>query len=225
MEKLPNVYIVAKAAWVVADEVADKEAEEGESAGYVGAKALLQEGDTLFICVDNHSARKLLLEAARELDNITVINGGNEDDGFGCTYAYIRRNGVDITDYPGIHHDEFVNPPDKNPGELSCAERALLEGGTQVIATNLAVASTMIFDAHRVLFADAASGIEGNRANFAGVVLTNEKMFDLGYGTSNPYARCDSETFEEMARINPDVAEVSHGRVGKLEDTPVPAVV
>jgi len=53
------------------------------------------------------------------------------------------------------------------------------------------------------------------------VVLTNEKMFDLGYGTSNPYARCDENTFKEMCSINPDVAEVSCGQVVVLESEDV----
>lgn len=215
IEKLPNVLISPMAAWVVADDATGSD----DDVGVISATELLKDGDVLFMCVDNHSARKLLLEAAQKLDNVTVLNGGNEDDGFGSTYVYVRRNGVDITHYPGIYYNEFVTPPDKNPGEMSCAERAELEGGTQVIATNLAVASTMIFDAHKLLFADDASGIEGNRKNFAGVILTNDKMFDLGYGTSVSWARVDEDVFNEMCSLNEDVAEICHNKVVSLVAT------
>ena len=218
IEKLPNVIILAKPAWIVDKAEVDKEVEEDESAGYISAEQLLKEGDVVFMCFDNHAARKLVLDAAENIDNITIINGGNEDDGFGCTYTYVRRNGIDVTDHPRNHYEEFINPPDKNPGEMSCAERAELEGGSQVIATNLCVASTMVFDFHRLMFADDASEIEEDKSNYAAVVMTNDKMFDLGYGTSVSRARCSEDVLAEMSDLNPDVAEVCHGRVVSLDE-------
>ena len=101
--------LIPMGKWVV-DSV-DGAAED--SGDLIAASELLEDGDIVFICVDNMKARKDLLDAAAKIDNITVFNGGNEDDGFGSTYLYLRENGVDITDHPAVHHPEFENPPDK----------------------------------------------------------------------------------------------------------------
>jgi hypothetical protein len=218
MEKLENTLIIPKAAWVVSDDaVGNIDVDEDEGVGKIGASELLKENDVVFCCVDNFGARKLIFDAAQNIDNIDVFTGGNEDDGFGSTYYYCRRDGVDVTFHPGVEHPEFVNPPDKNPGELSCADRAKIASGTQLIATNVAVAANMCHDAHQALFADAVSDIEGDQSHFAAAILTSEKMWNLDDATSRAWARCDEETFEKMCDINSDIAEITHGKVVKLE--------
>lgn len=211
MEKLDNTFVIAKAAWVVDEHVNSTEDEEGVA--LITASDLLNEDDVVFCCVDNFQARKLVFDAATKLNNIDVFTGGNEDDGYGYSYYYRRRDGVDITDAPGVHHEEFVNPPDKNPGEMSCAERSQLVGGTQLIATNVAVAANLCHDAHQALFADAASDIEGDQSHLAAAILTSEKEWHLDFATYRAWARCDEATFEEMCDINTDIAEVTHQKV------------
>lgn len=216
MEKLGDTLIVPKAAWVVSEDVAGS-GEDEEGVSLISAETLLQENDVVFCCVDNFGARKLIFDAAAKMNNVDVFTGGNEDDGFGSTYYYRRRDGVDVTDHPTVHHEEFVNPPDKNPGELSCADRAKLVSGTQLIATNVAVAANMCHDAHQALFADAASDVDGDKSHLAAAILTSEKMWNLDDATSRAWARCDEATFEEMCNLNEDVAEITHGKLVILE--------
>lgn len=212
IEKLDNVSIVPKSAWVVSDEMAKDNDSDEAGIGLISATALLNEGDIVFCCFDNAQARKLIFDAASKLDNVDIFNGGNEEDGFGSTYYYCRRNGVDITYHPGKIHDEFVNPPDKNPGELSCAERAKIEGGTQLVATNLTVAAIMCHDAQQAIFADGDVVPEEQIAR-AGVLLTNEKMWNTDTASMNAWARMDDSLKEELCKINTEVAEQIHGKL------------
>lgn len=212
IEKLDNILIVPKAAWIVPTEVADSTDRDEEGVAYITAESLLQDGDVLFTCVDNMVARKLLFDAAAKLDNVDVFDGGNEDDGFGSSYYYCRREGVDVTHHPALYHDEFVNPPDKNPGELSCAERAKLEGGVQLVATNLTVAAILCHDAQQALFADDSSDDPSSGYHRAGVLLTNEKMWNTDTASINAWARMDESLKETLCDVNTDVAEEIHGK-------------
>jgi len=219
IEKVDNTFIIPMAAWVVSEELAEAADADEEGVSYISAENLLREDDIVFVCVDNAKARKLLFDAAAKLNNIDVFNGGNEEDGFGCTYYYCRRDGVDVTDHPAVHHDEFINPPDKNPGELSCAERAQLESGTQLIATNLMVASVMCHDAQQAIFADAASENPEGEYHRTGVLLSNEKMWNVDISGFNAWSRMDQAEIDRLCDINDDVAEQVHGKVMVLETT------
>ena len=42
------------------------------------AGRLVRDGDVVFLCVDNHQSRKLLVEHMRALKNAVVISGGND---------------------------------------------------------------------------------------------------------------------------------------------------
>lgn len=164
--QFPNTFIVSDNRWVVAESK-----HEGPEKG-VTAEALLQEGDVVYATVDNIAARKLLFDAAKKFDNIDVFTGGNDDQHMGSVYHYQRRNGQDITDHPAEYHEEYINPPDRNPGELSCQERAELEGGTQLIATNMAVAAWLLGRTQKVIL----DGEEDRES---------EIMFDLGLGAAS----------------------------------------
>ena len=151
--------------WVVSDE----HPETDEESSKIRATQLITEGDIVLAVVDNFAARKILFDAASKLNNVDVFTGGNDDELFGSIYHYQRRDGVDITDHPVNFHPEYENPPDKNPGELSCQERSSIEGGTQLLATNMAV---------------AAFTIVNNQSPEEA-----EIYFDLGVGKSEPYDR------------------------------------
>lgn len=163
----PNTFIVADDRWVIGETDHKSKDKKG-----VVATELLQDGDVVYATVDNFAARKLLFDAARTFDNIDIFTGGNDDALMGSTYHYQRRGGVDITDHPAEYHPEFDSPPDRNPGELSCQERAELEGGTQLIATNMAVAAWLLGRTQKVIL----DGEEDRES---------ESMFDLGLGLAS----------------------------------------
>jgi hypothetical protein len=126
--------------------------------------------------VDNNAARKLIFEHAMTMENVHVFTGGNDDSYFGSVYHYQRKDGADVTDPPFDWHPEYLNPEDRNPAELSCEERAQIEGGTQLLYTNMAVASFLGIRFHKIVL----SGAEDTES---------EIFFDLGLGRANPYDR------------------------------------
>jgi len=106
----------------------------------------IREGDIIFLCVDNHSARKLVIEECQNLDNVILIAGGN-DLYDGNVMVYIREDGEDKTLPPTEYYDEIKNPPedDVNPGDVDedreggCADNA--EAAPQILwANNMAAA-------------------------------------------------------------------------------------
>lgn len=170
----PKTFIAPKPQWIV-ESFSDPEVEETETA--ITANSLLREGDIVFAVVDNFAARKILFDAGRNFENIDIITGGNDDQLLATSYHYQRRDGVDITDHPSEYYDDYINPPDRNPALLSCQEMAQLEGGTQLIATNVTVAAILM-------------------GRFQHTILDNndpcpasEIFFDLGIGMATPKDR------------------------------------
>lgn len=107
----------------------------------------IREGDTVFMCVDNHATRKLVSDRCEELDSMTLISGGN-DYTDGNVILYSRMNGKDKGKSPTKLYPKIANPDDKNPGHLTNEERqgCQQEAQThpQLLFTNLAIASTML---------------------------------------------------------------------------------
>jgi hypothetical protein len=169
----PQTVIIPQPYFVV--EKVEEGAERTEG-GTVTVADVVSEGDIVFATVDNHAARALVFNRARELDNVDVFTGGNDEAWFGSTYHYRRRNGVDVTEHPAERHAEFVDPPDRNPGDLSCEERAKLPGGSQVLATNMAVAAVLLARVQQACFDD-----EEDEAA--------EICFDLALGRAMPHDR------------------------------------
>jgi len=172
-EKFEKTSFIPVPKWVVGD---DFKGVSDEDSPKIKASDLLNEGDVVLAVVDNFAARKILFDAASGLDNIDVFTGGNDDALYGSIYHYQRRGGKDVTEHPVVYHPEYESPPDKNPGELSCQERAEIDGGTQLLATNMAVAAFIL-----------------GRINH--IVVDNQKpeateiYFDLGIGKAEPYDR------------------------------------
>ena len=102
--------------------------------------------DVVFSCVDNHATRKLLSDRCEEVDNVTLISGGN-DYTDGNVIVYIRKDGKDVTKPPTQLHPKIAEPEDKNPGDLSdedrqgCQQEA--QENPQLLFANLAIASSM----------------------------------------------------------------------------------
>jgi molybdopterin/thiamine biosynthesis adenylyltransferase len=173
-QQFNNTMFIPLAKWVVDDNFAG--VSEEEDSPKIPASSLITENDVVFAVVDNFAARKIIFDAAQNLDNIDIFTGGNDDGLFGSIYHYQRRDGKDITDHPVNTHPEYDNPPDKNPGELSCQDRAKIEGGTQLLATNMAVAAFLLGRVHKTIVANQGPD-------------EAEIYFDLGIGKAEPYDR------------------------------------
>jgi len=188
-----SIFMISKPAWIVSEEVAatqiDDDPEEGDVViERISPESLIEEDDIVYVVVDNYATRKLVFDAARKYDNIDVFTGGNGgveegDPLFGSVYHYRRRQGRDVTMHPGdAGHTEYVTPKDRNPGEMSCQERAELEGGTQLLAINMAVASNLLAKTSQTIFAT-------NEEQEQKAMEMAEVYFDLSEGLSMPYDR------------------------------------
>ena len=107
----------------------------------------IREGDVVFLCVDNHATRKLVSDRCEELNNVTLISGGN-DYTDGNVILYSRKDGKDVGKPPTKLYAKIAKPEDKNPGSiteterLGCQQEAVTN--PQLLFTNLAIASTML---------------------------------------------------------------------------------
>lgn len=160
-EEFEKTFIIPIGQWVVAEtpegtEV-DEDGNEIESSSMkIAAKDLLEEGDVVFAVVDNDAARKVLFDAAAEIDNIDVFSGGNNEEMYGSVYHYRRRDGKDVSAHPAEYHPQYMEPADRNPGDMSCEERARLEGGTQLIAANMGVTTMILGRVQATIIEDGA---------------------------------------------------------------------
>lgn len=172
--QFPNTTIIPIPKWVVSENFGGITIEE--DAPKIKASDLINEGDIVFAVVDNFAARKIIFDSASRLNNVDVFTGGNDDGLFGSVYHYQKRDGRQITEHPVAFHPEYENPPDKNPGELSCQQRSEIEGGTQLLATNMAVAALILGRVQKTIVLDQSPE-------------ETEIYFDLGLGKSEPYNR------------------------------------
>lgn len=196
----PKTVILPDERWVV-DEI-PKDKEETTKVVTAGPtktskEHLLQEDDWVFLCVDNFKCRADVVAAAQHFKNLNIFLVGNDEEYFGSVYHYERRDGKDITWDPLSFKDELANPPDRNPGAMSCQERAAIEGGTQFIWTNMAVAAWVGSLVNRLIF----------RPDKSEAAQWDELMFDLRDGSASTSVRRD-ETPEEGEKVLTDVGAV-----------------
>jgi molybdopterin/thiamine biosynthesis adenylyltransferase len=109
---------------------------------------VVKEGDVVFLCVDNHKTRMIVNNYCKNLENVTLISGGNELVD-GNVQVYLRRNGKDQTPDLGSYHPEIANPEDKLPEEMSCEE--LSKSEPQLYFTNLGVATIMCWSFYNII--------------------------------------------------------------------------
>lgn len=103
---------------------------------------LICDGDIVLMGVDNHRTRKLVSDHCETLKDITLISGGNELTD-GNVQVFIKKHGKEITVPITMFHPEIQDPEDKNPGEMSCQERAQQASSRQILVTNMGVAWLM----------------------------------------------------------------------------------
>lgn len=138
---------------------------------------LVNEGDIVFLGVDNHATRKLLSRRCEELRNVVLISGGNELTD-GNVQIHIRKDGVDMTPPITYLHSEIEHPQDRNPADMSCEELAQ-SGSPQLIFTNLAAATHMLS-----AFWMVSAALSGE-----GKLLYSELYFDIVTGNTRAYLR------------------------------------
>jgi len=113
---------------------------------------LINEGDIVILCVDNHATRKLVDDHCAKLRNVCLISGGNDGVGkdstgkvrrgtYGNVQVYVRQRGKDLSPTLSQFHPEIRNPADKMPHQLNCTE--LVMSTPQILFSNLAVASSI----------------------------------------------------------------------------------
>jgi molybdopterin/thiamine biosynthesis adenylyltransferase len=142
-------------------------------------KRLIQPGDVVFLCVDNHATRKLVSDHCRRLADVVLLSGGNDgvEDGQSGTYGnvqvYVRQGGVDRNPPLDHFHPEISSPADRNPAELDCMELAA-DGAPQLLFANLAVASTLCNALLRLL-------MDGTQRMY------DEVCFDIAEAISTPH--------------------------------------
>jgi molybdopterin/thiamine biosynthesis adenylyltransferase len=100
----------------------------------------IQNGDIVFLCVDNHKTRMIVNNYCKNLTDVTLISGGNEFED-GNVQIYVKKGGQDITPDLCAYHPEIANPEDRLPEEMGCEE--LSQSAPQLYFTNLYVATLM----------------------------------------------------------------------------------
>jgi hypothetical protein len=122
---------------------------------------IVEEGDLVFMAVDNHRTRHLVDAHCAALATVTLISGGNDgveagqDGTYGNVQIVRRRAGRALTSPLGRFHPEIAEPTDDPPGLPGCVALAQA-GAPQLLFTNLAVASAML-NAFYGLLRDAAT--------------------------------------------------------------------
>ena len=114
---------------------------------------IIFDDDIVLLCVDNNKTRKLFEDYSKELENITIISGGNELTD-GNILILQKVDGKYTTPLFTDLHPELLNPTDKSPDELSCQE--LSESAPQISIVNATIADMM----RRTLFAMTCRGIK-----------------------------------------------------------------
>ncbi|MGA7272969.1 MAG: ThiF family adenylyltransferase [Acidimicrobiia bacterium] len=112
---------------------------------YLGPKNIsgLHNGDVILIAADNFPVRARIEKHCLKLDNVTVINGGNEMID-GSLQTWIRRDGSNITPPLSQGHPEILRKDKDDPAALSCQQIAELPGGQQTIIANMMSATAML---------------------------------------------------------------------------------
>jgi molybdopterin/thiamine biosynthesis adenylyltransferase len=103
---------------------------------------LIEDGDIVLLCVDNHKTRSFVSQYCAELDNIILISGGN-DFTDGNIQVQVCKNGKALTlPLANCYHPEIENPTDRSPHEIGCDEEVISK--PQLIFTNNFIAAMML---------------------------------------------------------------------------------
>jgi molybdopterin/thiamine biosynthesis adenylyltransferase len=142
-------------------------------------RRLIDEGDVIFLAVDNHASRALVSRRCADLAQAALISGGNDGvvEGksggtFGNVQIYLREDGRDRTNAITRFHPEIARPADRQPDQDGCAD--LAPSAPQLLFTNLTVAAAMLGTFHAWL---------------AGTLDWEEVYLDIAQGRMTPVKR------------------------------------
>lgn len=102
----------------------------------------IREGDVVMLCVDNHATRKVVSDRCEELNNVTLISGGNDLTDGNVIY-YSRKDGVETGKPPTKLFKEIANPVDHVPGTTTGCD-VLVESEPQLVFANNTAATLML---------------------------------------------------------------------------------
>jgi len=109
---------------------------------------VIENGDIIFVCVDNHITRKLISDYASTLQDVIVISGGN-DWIDGNVQIFAKEGGRKIRPSLTDYHPEIEVPDDRSPDTMSCEELAKSE--PQLFFANLSAAIIMSWVLYGIL--------------------------------------------------------------------------
>jgi len=101
---------------------------------------LIQSGDIVLLCVDNHETRKIVGNYCQTLNDIRLYAGGNAFH-TSSVQAYWRENGKDIKPNICKYHPEIAKGDDFHPEGMGCED--LHSTDPQLIFANASAAKSM----------------------------------------------------------------------------------
>lgn len=104
---------------------------------------MVENGDTVLICADNHSIRRLVQDRALALQDAVIVNAGNELHD-GNVQLFVREGGINQTPPITFLHPEIKFLSEDDRSAMTCAEVSALPGGGQIILANQQAASWML---------------------------------------------------------------------------------
>lgn len=139
----------------------------------------IRENSVVLIAADNFPVRARIEAHAQTLDNIAIINGGNEMHD-GSLQIYVRRNGTDVTPPLSQGHPEILRDDPYDPVGKSCEELAELPSGEQTIIANMMSATVML---------NAVRRLHDWENRQTDIVYGEEVWFDLNTFAMRPTTR------------------------------------
>lgn len=106
-------------------------------------RQIMDEGSVIFLGVDNYSVRALVEKIAYDINDIVIINAGNERH-TGSVQLWVRKNGENLTPPISFLHPEIKYTADDDRSGMTCMQAAQLPGGEQLIIANMAAAQHMM---------------------------------------------------------------------------------
>lgn len=133
----------------------------------------IRDNAVVLIAADNFPVRARIEAHAKTLDNVTVLNGGNEMTD-GSLQIYVRRDGEDVSAPLSQGHPEILSDDKRDPAALSCQQIAELPSGEQTIIANMMSATAMLNGLRHVHEWEAAQLSSSDSDSFP-----EEVFFDL----------------------------------------------
>ncbi|PIR94446.1 hypothetical protein COT97_01160 [Candidatus Falkowbacteria bacterium CG10_big_fil_rev_8_21_14_0_10_39_11] len=91
----------------------------GEYVGDANVNMVINEGDVVLLCVDNHSTRRLVGARCEALDNICLITGGNEYTD-GNVIVFVKKDGNALKPTITRYHPEIAEAEGDHPHDIGC---------------------------------------------------------------------------------------------------------